>query len=395
MSGASPNRVTKRRRTLECPATKQRASIWSTIIQAEASNITQAPLTPLPAPPVATPITRRPPATEIAAWLIVGAALLYVLEDKLVAGVIAGLSLYLLLEFLARVFMRSMSGEAARPLAVVAVALIGGGVLAGGVALMVAFFRGQAGDLPALMTKMADILESTRAALGAFGYKIIPEVLLDAEGLKAAMAKWLKQNAAAIRMAGGSFSKALVHVIMGFLLALLVFFRNKTRGDAEPSGPLGEYLVQKVKRFMRAFRQIAVAQAKISAVNTILTGIYLLGILPLFGKKLPFTMTIIVVTFLCGLIPILGNLISNTVIVIVSLGISPLTAIGSLAFLVIIHKLEYLVNSRIVGGQTNSQAWEILMAIIIGETAFGIGGVVMAPIIYAFVKNELRERKLV
>ncbi|MND06608.1 hypothetical protein D3C83_280830 [compost metagenome] len=60
-----------------------------------------------------------------------------------------------------------------------------------------------------------------------------------------------------------------------------------------------------------------------------------------------------------------------------------------------IHKLEYLINSRIVGGETDSQAWEILMAIIVGEAAFGIGGVIMAPIMYAFVKRELRDRGLV
>jgi predicted PurR-regulated permease PerM len=83
------------------------------------------------------------------------------------------------------------------------------------------------------------------------------------------------------------------------------------------------------------------------------------------------------------------------VIVILSLGISPGTAIASLVFLVLIHKLEYLINSRIVGGETDSQAWEILLAILIGETAFGVGGVVMAPIVYAFVKRELRERGLV
>jgi len=38
---------------------------------------------------------------------------------------------------------------------------------------------------------------------------------------------------------------------------------------------------------------------------------------------------------------------------------------------------------------------EILMAILIGETAFGVAGVVMGPIIYAFVKRELREWRLV
>jgi predicted PurR-regulated permease PerM len=35
------------------------------------------------------------------------------------------------------------------------------------------------------------------------------------------------------------------------------------------------------------------------------------------------------------------------------------------------------------------------MAIIIGEAAFGVGGVVLSPIIYAFIKKELRDRALV
>ena len=35
------------------------------------------------------------------------------------------------------------------------------------------------------------------------------------------------------------------------------------------------------------------------------------------------------------------------------------------------------------------------MAIIIGEAAFGVGGVVMGPIIYAYVKRELRDRAMV
>jgi len=83
------------------------------------------------------------------------------------------------------------------------------------------------------------------------------------------------------------------------------------------------------------------------------------------------------------------------VIVILSLGISVGVAVASLVFLILIHKLEYLINSRIVGGETDSQAWEILLAILIGETAFGVAGVVMAPIIYTFVKGELRDHGLV
>jgi predicted PurR-regulated permease PerM len=35
------------------------------------------------------------------------------------------------------------------------------------------------------------------------------------------------------------------------------------------------------------------------------------------------------------------------------------------------------------------------MANLLGEAAFGAGGVVMAPIVYAFIKRELRERGLI
>jgi predicted PurR-regulated permease PerM len=182
---------------------------------------------------------------------------------------------------------------------------------------------------------------------------------------------------------------------MGGLLAILVFFRHLTHHDEFSRGPLAHALLQQVDRFGDAFARVALAQVKISTVNTILTGIYLLVVLPLFGIHIPFGTTLVLITFICGLIPVLGNLISNTVITILSLGVSFGTAIASLAFLVIIHKLEYLINSRIVGGETDSQAWEILMAIIIGEAAFGAGGIVMGPIVYAYVKRELRDRAMV
>ena len=35
------------------------------------------------------------------------------------------------------------------------------------------------------------------------------------------------------------------------------------------------------------------------------------------------------------------------------------------------------------------------VAILIGETAFGVSGVVMGPIIYAYLKRELRDRGFV
>lgn len=338
---------------------------------------------------------RRPSNEEIAAWVIVGAAVLFILAQHLVSALVAGLALYLILDRVSESFSRRIGGSSARPLALLIVTVTSAAVGAGAVALIVSVLRHGAGRLPEMMTKMADILESTRAWLGGYGEEMIPDVLTDAENFKAAVAGWLKTHAQTVRAAGGWLSVGLVHTIMGILLAVLVFLRHVSHQDDEVRGPLAKQLFDKVSRFGQAFGQIAAAQIKISTVNTVLTAIYLLVVLPLFGKRLPFTTTLIALTFIAGLIPVLGNLISNTVITILSLGISVGTAIGSLTFLVLIHKLEYLINSRIVGGETDSQAWEILMAIIIGEAAFGAGGVVIAPIVYAFVKRELRERGLV
>jgi len=95
------------------------------------------------------------------------------------------------------------------------------------------------------------------------------------------------------------------------------------------------------------------------------------------------------------LIPVIGNLISNAVIVVVSLSQTLAVALGSLLYLVIIHKFEYFLNARIVGGQIRANAWELLIAMLCMEAAFGLIGIVAAPIYYAYIKAELRVRDLI
>ena len=68
------------------------------------------------------------------------------------------------------------------------------------------------------------------------------------------------------------------------------------------------------------------AQVRISALNTALTGLYLLGIVPLTGAQLPLVKTMIAVTFIARLSPVIGNLISNTVSWFSSLSVSPVLA---------------------------------------------------------------------
>jgi predicted PurR-regulated permease PerM len=103
----------------------------------------------------------------------------------------------------------------------------------------------------------------------------------------------------------------------------------------------------------------------------------------------------IVVTFVVGLLPVIGNLISNTVIVVISLSLSVYVAAASLAFLILIHKLEYFINAKIVGTQIHARAWEILIAMLLMEAAFGVPGVIAAPVFYAYLKAELGRSKLI
>ena len=355
------------------------------------------PVAPVAVPQDDGPAARRPRPSgeEITAWVLLAALILFIIVQHLVGAAITGLTLYLILDRVSARISRRLSGSAARPLALLVVAILTAAVLTGVVALLIAVLRRGAANVSDMMNQMAEILGSVRLWLGGIGHQFIPEFMTDAENLKTTVAAWLKTHAQNLRAGGLWIGVGLIHVVMGVLLAVLVFFRHLTNPDSDLRGPLARHLSDKVDRFADAFAQIATAQIKISAVNTTLTAIYLLVILLLFGIQIPFASTLVLVTFICGLIPVLGNLVSNTVITSLSMGVSFGVAVASLTFLIVIHKLEYLINSRIVGGETDSEAWEILMAILIGEAAFGVGGVVLAPIVYAFIKRELRERALV
>ena len=159
--------------------------------------------------------------------------------------------------------------------------------------------------------------------------------------------------------------------------------------------PLAAALHQRIVNLHNAFRQIVFAQVRIAALNALFTGIFLWVALPMAGIHLPFVKTLILITFVAGLLPVAGNLISNTVIVVISLSHSLTTAAAALLFLITIHKLEYFLNAKIIGTQINARSWELLGAMLLMESLFGIPGVIAAPVFYAYVKTELTGAGLV
>jgi predicted PurR-regulated permease PerM len=135
--------------------------------------------------------------------------------------------------------------------------------------------------------------------------------------------------------------------------------------------------------FYRSFATVMGAQITISLINTLLTSIFLLAV------RLPHAPLLIAITFLCGLVPIVGNLISNTIIVFAALTVSLKLAISALVFLVVIHKLEYLLNSKIIGDRIRNPVWLTLVALIIGERLMGIPGLILAPVVLNYLRVEM------
>jgi predicted PurR-regulated permease PerM len=275
----------------------------------------------------------------------------------------------------------------------VAVAMLATVVITGIILAVIgilAFLRSEAGNLPRLLQKMADILDRWRAVLPASLSPYLPD---DIDDLKDFIAAGLRGHAGALQKIGAEAGRTGAHVLIGLVIGALISLHEAHAG--ETLGPLARSLQERALRLSEAFRRIVFAQVRISALNTGLTALYLGAILPISGAHLPLTKTIIVVAFFVGLLPVVGNLVSNTIIVVVSLSVSLSVAIASLVFLVIIHKLEYFLNAHIVGTQIHARAWELLLAMLVMEAAFGIAGVIAAPIYYAYLKAELVSRGLI
>lgn len=266
----------------------------------------------------------------------------------------------------------------------IAVAVIAGVVtglfIAAGLALHL-FLRNGAG-VHDLVQKVGEIVESGSAYLPAWLVNALPQQ----ENLLAAIGTWLKGHAAAIGTFGLGAMKTVGYLLLGLLLGSMVAIHEAA--DARPHGIVSTRLLHQVAHLRDALWRVATAQLKISTVNTLLTASYLAIALPLFDIHLPLTKTLIAVTFFLGLLPIVGNLLSNTAITVISLSVSFEVAVASLTFLVLVHKLEYFINARIVGGQINARAWEILFWMLMMERLFGPAGVVAAPIFYAWLKSE-------
>lgn len=182
----------------------------------------------------------------------------------------------------------------------------------------------------------------------------------------------------------------LVTFIIGLVIAVGAFINSRPPGDdQEPVHVRNNLydqtfaeLMARANTFYMSFATVLGAQIIISSINTALTCVFL------FWNHYPYAMVIAGLTFVFGLMPIIGNLISNTIIVSVGLTISPHMAVWALVFLVSIHKLEFFLNSKIIGSRIKNPMWLTLLGLLIGEKIMGIPGMILAPVLLHYIKVE-------
>src|SRR2546421_3420167 len=215
----------------------------------------------------------------------------------------------------------------------------------------------------------------------------------DFEGLKATamttvrdQAKYLGDFANFARHASTTF----VFIIIAIVCAVSLFFNSRLdlfrESHKVPNNLYSVYcdeITARFSAFYHSFSTVIGAQMTISAINTILTAIFVLAV------QLPYGAVVVGLTFLCGLFPIVGNVVSNTVIVFIGFLVSAKVAFIALIFLVVIHKLEYFLNSKIIGSRIRNPIWLTLIGLIVREKLMGVPGMILSPVILNYLRVEM------
>ncbi|SFM07983.1 AI-2E family transporter [Variovorax sp. OV329] len=337
---------------------------------------------------------------QVASYVLMAGALLICLTAHLLTGLLAVCVGFLAARWFARWILAGLTPLAGRLLSprrlgqiadVLAVLLL--------VASPIAILTGTLSQSREVMLyapqQYRELLDYVARTVLELRSKLSPDMavyLPDGVGdLQKLVARYLSAQAGSLAMAGRAWLNALLFAYVGLIVGSVAAVTRRNMA----SGPLALALRDRVTLFGEAFGQIVAAQFWIASLNTVLTAIFLLFVLPLWNQHLPYTPALITLTFLGGLVPIVGNLICNGVITIVGLSVSPLTGAACLAFLILIHKAEYFINAKVVGRRTHMAVWELLAVMFAAEAVFGPAGLVAAPLFYAYLKKELQAGGLV
>ncbi len=330
--------------------------------------------------------------STLASYILVILFLLVVIPLHLLPSFFAGFLIYEIIHSLSKVIDRYIDSHRAKLIISIALSIVIVSLLSFLITSLVSFviYDLQGPGLTAFSEKVDQTLILLQQEVSKYVPIYIPNSVTD---LKNHIFILLKDNVSLLRHTGSDILHNFATMLIGLIIGILISIHSFTYREAQPVFKTA--LMLRIEKLALSFRNVVFAQIQISLINTILFVIFVFIALPLCNIQLPFAKTLTILTFIFGLIPIAGNLISNTLIIISGLTISLPVAAAALVYLVLIHKLEYFINAKIVGSKINAHAWEVLLAMLIFEAIFGFGGLIAAPIFYAYIKLEMSDAKLI
>lgn len=329
---------------------------------------------------------------EVISYVFIGSLILLGFLLHLMPMLIAGFVIFFITNWLYKKIKPHVKNKFANSLTIVCITVISILAVCGFVFGLYYAIQSRIPQLQGLQQDIYRILQQIRDYLPTYLAVYIPEDTLE---LQANLMAFIKSSSSSIVQLTSNSAKLFVQVIIGLILGALIAFSSLSKEKAHSDKPLIQALKARLFTFTNTFSLVIFAQIKIASINTIFTAIYFFAVLPLFSIHMPYGKTMVLLTFILGLIPIIGNLIVNVIVVAISLTVDFRLAIASLVFLVMIHKLEYYINARVVGGNLKISVWEILIAMIILESLFGVMGVVLGPVVYGYLKEELKRKGVV
>ena len=233
------------------------------------------------------------PRLEVAAQILAVLGLVAVLELRLLSALIFGLLIFELVNLVAPGLERiGVTHKAGKAVALTLLSIVIIAALSLAVTGLVSLFTGQSDSLVLLLEKMAEEVDTVIIHLPPWAAGYLPA---NAGEIEAAAADWLRQHAGQLQLIGQDVGRMLAHSLFGMIIGGMIALTSElTTPDPRP---FARALTLRAWHLGIAFRRVVFAQVRISALNTTLTAIYLLVILPAMGIQMPLAKTMVAVTF--------------------------------------------------------------------------------------------------
>ena len=201
-----------------------------------------------------------------------------------------------------------------------------------------------------------------------------------------------------------SVTSIIVNFFIAFILAIYMLWDK-------------EKLILNIKKFMYAFfkkekvnfiiKVVHIANEKFSKfIEGQCTEAIIIGVLVFIAMivfKMPYAALISVIIGVTALIPIFGAIIGTIPGVFILFTISPIKSFWFLVIIVIIQQLEgHFIYPTVVGGTIGLSGIWVMLATVIGGSAFGILGIligiplvsIMYTLLSEVIKKKLKDKKI-